>query len=129
MFKMFLPTVLSIATLLSSASAIDFSQWAPPGDGDVRSPCPGLNSLANHNIIPHSGKGLTVKILTDAMEQAFNIGFDLRTILAVGGVFASPTALLNGQMDLDHLDKHNFIEHDGSLSRGFFGVKVMGELK
>lgn len=117
LLRMFLPTVLSIASLLSSVSAIDFSQWAPPGPDDVRSPCPGLNSMANHGIIPHSGKGLTVQMLTDAMEQTFNIGFDLRTILAVGGVFASPTALQNGQMNLDHLDKHNFIEHDGSLSR------------
>ena len=112
--NMLLPIILSLA---SSAIAIDFSKWAPPGPNDVRSPCPGLNSLANHNIIPHSGKGLTVKILTDAMEQTFNIGFDLRTILAVGGVFASPTALQNGKMNLDDLDKHNFIEHDGSLSR------------
>jgi hypothetical protein len=23
--------------------------------GDVRGPCPGLNALANHNYIPHSG--------------------------------------------------------------------------
>ena len=113
---MLVPTV-SISFLASSVLALDFSQWSPAGPDDVRSPCPGLNSMANHNILPHSGKGLTVEMLTDAMEEVFNIGFDLRTILAVGGVFSSPNALPHGTMDLDDLDKHNYIEHDGSLSR------------
>lgn len=116
--RMFFPITLSIASLLvSSVFAIDFSQWSPPGKDDVRSPCPALNSFANHGIIPHSGKGLTIQMLTDAMKDTFNMGFDIRTILAVGGVFASPTALQDGKMDLDQLDKHNYIEHDGSLSR------------
>ena len=115
------PVILSIIFLLAfSTLALDFGQSSPPGPDEVRSPCPGLNSMANHGILPHSGKDLTVKMLTDAMEEVFNIGFDLRTILAVGGVFASPTALQYGTMDLDDLDKHNFIEHDGSLSRAPF---------
>lgn len=29
--------------------------FVPPGPGDIRGPCPGLNSLANHNYIPHNG--------------------------------------------------------------------------
>ena len=116
--RMFSPTILPIVSLLApSIFALDFGQWSPPGPDDVRSPCPGLNSMANHGILPHSGKALTVKMLTDAMDEVFNIGFDLRTILAVGGVFSSPNALLHGTMDLNDLDKHNFIEHDGSLSR------------
>lgn len=115
---MLLPVSLSIVSLLvSSALAYDYSQWSPPGPDDSRSPCPGLNSMANHGILPHNGKGLTVKMLTDAMQGVFNIGFDLRTILAVGGVFSSPNALRDGTMDLADLDKHNYIEHDGSLSR------------
>ncbi|KAF2270772.1 hypothetical protein CC78DRAFT_573123 [Lojkania enalia] len=36
---------------------VDFKKWNPPGYRDVRSPCPLLNSLANHDIIPHNGKG------------------------------------------------------------------------
>ena len=116
------PLLLVISLLASAASAVSYNNWSPAGQDDSRSPCPGLNSLANHGILPHSGKDLTVKMLTDAMQQVFNIGFDLRTILAVGGVFASPTALTNGTMNLDDLDKHDFIEHDGSLSRAPFHV-------
>lgn len=29
--------------------------FVPPGAGDIRGPCPGLNALANHNYIPHNG--------------------------------------------------------------------------
>lgn len=29
--------------------------FVPPGSGDLRGPCPGLNAMANHNYIPHSG--------------------------------------------------------------------------
>jgi len=28
--------------------------WAPPGPGDIRGPCPGLNALANHGYYPRS---------------------------------------------------------------------------
>ena len=29
--------------------------FRPPGRGDQRGPCPGLNALANHNYLPHDG--------------------------------------------------------------------------
>lgn len=29
--------------------------FVPPGAGDYRGPCPGLNAFANHNYIPHNG--------------------------------------------------------------------------
>ena len=29
--------------------------WVAPGAGDQRGPCPGLNALANHGYLPHSG--------------------------------------------------------------------------
>ena len=29
--------------------------WAPPGEGDLRGPCPGLNALANHGYFPRNG--------------------------------------------------------------------------
>lgn len=30
-------------------------KFVPPGPGDQRGPCPGLNALANHNYLPHNG--------------------------------------------------------------------------
>lgn len=29
--------------------------FVPPGQGDIRGPCPGLNAFANHNYLPHNG--------------------------------------------------------------------------
>lgn len=29
--------------------------FVPPGHGDLRGPCPGLNAMANHGYIPHNG--------------------------------------------------------------------------
>ncbi len=30
-------------------------QYVPPGSGDIRGPCPGLNAAANHGFLPHNG--------------------------------------------------------------------------
>jgi hypothetical protein len=46
------------STFSSQAQYIDVTgthQYAPPSASDKRGPCPGLNSLANHNFIPHNG--------------------------------------------------------------------------
>ena len=42
----------------AQAQAIDVSgshAFLPPGAGDLRGPCPGLNALANHGYLPHNG--------------------------------------------------------------------------
>ena len=72
--------------------------------------------MANHGILPQSGKGMTLTMLTKALEETFSFGIDIRTIIAIGAFFSSPHPL-GGTMDLDDLDKHNYIEHDGNLSR------------
>ena len=97
-------------------SAVNYTNFLPPGPGDVRSPCPGINALANHNIIPHSGKGLTVDMMRRAMEDAYNIGPDVATAFAVGGLAISSHPF-SGTFDLDGVAKHGAVEHDGSLSR------------
>jgi hypothetical protein len=98
-------------------AAVDFTKWSPPGPGDVRAPCPGLNSLANHGILPHSGKGITVPILIKALAEGYNVGADFATAIGSLGLLSSPAPLL-GSFDLDNLDEHNFPgEHDASLSR------------
>jgi hypothetical protein len=42
----------------AQAQAIDVSgdhAFLPPGAGDLRGPCPGLNALANHGYLSHDG--------------------------------------------------------------------------
>ena len=72
--------------------------------------------MANHGIIPHDGQGLSVPQLQQAMAETYNIARDLGIILAIGGLLTSPNPL-GLTFDLSDLDKHNFIEHDASLSR------------
>ncbi|KAF2867833.1 Chloroperoxidase, partial [Massariosphaeria phaeospora] len=84
--------------------------------GDVRSPCPALNSLANHGILPRDGKNLTVPLLVARMNAALNISNELGTIVASAALLTSSNPA-SGTLNLDDLKKHGFIEHDGSLSR------------
>ncbi|EME41501.1 hypothetical protein DOTSEDRAFT_135407 [Dothistroma septosporum NZE10] len=94
-----------------------FSQWKAPGAGDVRAPCPGLNSLANHGFLNHNGKGLTIPQLILGGAQGLNMGPDFMAVIGAVGLLSSPNPAA-GSFDLDDLDEHNFpIEHDASLSR------------
>ena len=61
-----LSCILAVSTIVAVATAQNLSTWSPAGPGDVRSPCPGLNSLANHGILPHNGKGMTISILVSS---------------------------------------------------------------
>ena len=75
-----------------------------------------MNALANHDILPHNGKGITKAVAVDAMNKAFHIDPFLASIFAAGGVAANPDHRAHS-FDLDHIQKHGFIEHDVSLSR------------
>lgn len=92
-----------------------------------RSPCPGLNVLANHGWLPRSGKDISIDDIRDATSHAFNYGphvFDD----AVGAVFTfnlSTTETPDVTFNLDDLGSaaaHDTVEFDGSLSRNDFLV-------
>ncbi|KAL5091323.1 hypothetical protein Trisim1_003290 [Trichoderma cf. simile WF8] len=101
-------------------------EWIPAGPGDSRSPCPGLNVLANHNYLPRSGKNIDLPSIQAAVAAAYNYApttFDSAFIqaqdchLTTTGNFST--------INLSDLAKHghNCVEFDGSLSRNdlFFG--------
>ncbi|KAE8986294.1 hypothetical protein PR003_g20947 [Phytophthora rubi] len=80
-----------------------------------RSPCPGLNTLANHGYLPRDGKNITVKMALAAIRDKFNIAEDLAGVIGT---------LTPGRFDLNDLSKHNSpIEHDASMARSdaYFG--------
>ncbi|KAF2192739.1 Cloroperoxidase [Zopfia rhizophila CBS 207.26] len=108
------------SVLLAAADAqVDFSNWHPPAYGDVRGPCPALNSLANHDIIPHDGKNLSVPLLVKAINGALNLSVEMTTVVARLGLSTSSNPG-SGTFNLDDLNKHGIIEHDASLSRADF---------
>jgi hypothetical protein len=111
-----LTIVLAVAAIFSTTHGLNFIAWHPPRRGDVRGPCPALNSLANHGFIRRNGKDITVNALVRALAMALNVSEDLAEKVATGALRTSSSAT-SRTFNLDDLGKHNIIEHDGSLSR------------
>ncbi|OJD13779.1 hypothetical protein AJ78_05807 [Emergomyces pasteurianus Ep9510] len=115
--------VLFLQYISLVTAKVDYTQWRPPGPGDVRGPCPALNSLANHGILPHNGKRMTYPTLLEGILEGLNVGFDLTLVAGTGGMLGAKNPL-RLYFDLDDLSNHDlFAEHDASLSRSdiFFG--------
>ncbi|KAG3103556.1 hypothetical protein PI124_g14133 [Phytophthora idaei] len=71
-----------------------------------RSPCPALNTLANHGYLPRNGQNVTKAVLGPAVMSVYNLGEDATATLL---------ALVPDSFSLDFLSTHNMIEHDASL--------------
>jgi hypothetical protein len=87
--------------------------FVPPSPGDSRSPCPALNALANHSILPHDGRNISAYQLISVMRQHYHISLPLATFLSVVGTFICGRHFT---IDLEDLARHNYIEHDASLT-------------
>ncbi|KAF7350811.1 hypothetical protein MSAN_01642700 [Mycena sanguinolenta] len=113
---------LLLAAAAASAHArspADPHEWVAPAATDVRSPCPGLNTLANHGYLPRTGKNISIPMILQAAMDGFDVG--------PGAIIqAAKFGLLSGDapttMDLDALKLHNLIEHDASISRNDLAV-------
>lgn len=109
--------VLLIPTFIAlSAAAVNFEDWHPAGPNDARSPCPVLNALANHGILPRDGLNLTVPVVVQALADGVNVSSEISAPLAKLASTLSKNPQ-SGTFNLDDLNRHNAIEHDGSLSR------------
>lgn len=84
-----------------------------PGHCDSRSPCPALNTLANHGYLPRNGRKITGHILEKALMDGFNLSKPIATSLAWGAVVALGQV---GTFSLHDLARHNCIEHDASIT-------------
>ncbi|KAJ4325971.1 hypothetical protein N0V94_000336 [Neodidymelliopsis sp. IMI 364377] len=115
----FVNTSLLLFFTLAPATIVatpNFSNWHPPSSTDLRSPCPGLNSLANHGIIPRDGRNLTVPLLVERLGAALLLSPETAMTVSLDGMRTSSDPA-SKSFTLDDLNKHNIIEHDGSLSR------------
>ncbi|GAB7343078.1 hypothetical protein MBLNU457_1161t1 [Dothideomycetes sp. NU457] len=106
--------------------------FVPPGPGDARGPCPGLNAMANHGYLPHNGVA-TIDEFVKQTAYVFGMGADLGTFLAVYGAvvdgdgtswsIGGPNAAVNGIGSLLSTPQgisgsHNKYEGDSSPTRG-----------
>ncbi|KAK1233465.1 hypothetical protein PQX77_003361 [Marasmius sp. AFHP31] len=105
-----------MAATAMAQSEVDFSSypWMAAGPDDLRSPCPGLNALANHGFLPRDGRNISIPMILDATEKAFNFERTVLSLIAKVGLLTSPD---KDTMSLENLRFHGNIEHDASLSR------------
>lgn len=92
-------------------------QFAPAGPGDIRGPCPMLNALANQGFLPRNGQNIDENTTAKALDTALNIPPEFGKLLHKAAVRTNPTGNVTNSFNLDHLARHNILEHDASLSR------------
>ncbi|TFK19115.1 Cloroperoxidase [Coprinopsis marcescibilis] len=107
--------------------------WRPLRNGDLRGPCPGLNTLASHGYLPRDGVASPAQFIT-AVQEGFNMdnptarvatylthlvdGNLVTDLLSIGaktrrtGPDPPPPAIVGG------MNNHGTFEGDASLSRG-----------
>lgn len=121
--------------VLSYHHAASHPEWIPPGDGDVRSPCPGINTLANHGIIPRDGKNVPISLLHQQLSAIYPVSEDFLTIPIAdafenGLTHVDPNDGSIHLLTLDRLSEAKVMEHDASFFRqdAFFGDGVQASI-
>ncbi|KAF4777564.1 hypothetical protein HER10_EVM0003735 [Colletotrichum scovillei] len=115
---------LLVAASVSAFLTEEEFPWKPPGPGDLRSPCPGINTLANHGLLPRDGRNIDLEVLGEATALGYNM--EHNTMLAVGiPALTTSTTGNSSTFHLSDVDQHipQVIEHDGSITRDdkYFG--------
>ncbi|KAJ8081090.1 hypothetical protein PM082_017931 [Marasmius tenuissimus] len=130
---------LAVGTAQAQDGGFDFSAypWQAPGPNDLRSPCPGLNTLANHGLLPRHGRNISVPMIVEAAfselanepfppsppssDMVFlhvTEGYNMESDIPIGaGKIGLLTSREAQTMSLHDISLHGNIEHDASLSR------------
>ena len=100
-----------------------------PEEGQIRGPCPVLNTLANHGLINRSGVNVPVEDIVAAASEFIDINSQLVLdgpiriyhSLGINQILANGVEVIT----LSDLFFHNIIEHDSSLVRpdNGFGIE------
>ncbi|TBU52498.1 Cloroperoxidase [Dichomitus squalens] len=106
--------------VISSGSPGAGGKWpayVAPEAGASRSPCPGLNALANHGILPRDGKNIKFADLPAAIRKAYNMSHPFSILLPRQAAQLLNRDPASDSFDLSDLSVHNMIEHDASFCR------------
>jgi len=91
-YSVTLPFALVVAkrhlALPRSSGSLD--TWAPGGVDDFRGPCPMMNTLANHNFLPHDGGNITLENAVSALTTALNFNENVAIIMWQQAVIVNP---------------------------------------
>ncbi|KAF8523795.1 heme-thiolate peroxidase [Hysterangium stoloniferum] len=110
-------TLLNTFTPRKSITAPLWPDFVARSDTDSRGPCPGLNALSNHGILPHNGRGITFPVLAAAMRKYFNMSSTFSFFMAYSLAQTLRRDYYTDTVSLNDLCAHNAIERDGSYSR------------
>ncbi|SPO01830.1 related to chloroperoxidase [Cephalotrichum gorgonifer] len=116
---MHIRALLAFSAVVTAASAgfvWDDHPWQRPTPEDRRSPCPLLNSLANHGFLARDGRDISIDDIVNGIEEAVNLSPNSSRPVAELAATASTTGNPK-TLNLDDLNTHGVIEHDASLSR------------
>ncbi|KAI0554288.1 Chloroperoxidase [Xylaria curta] len=116
---------MKFVTLLFPAivlGAYPYGTFKPEDPTDTRGVCPMLNTLANHGFLPRNGRNINQNQTVQGLYDALNIDQEFGQKLFNAGRLANPMPNAT-TFNLDHINRHDFFEHDGSLSRqdAYFG--------
>ena len=110
---------------------------APDPKIDIRGPCPGLNTAANHGFLARDGI-VTFDELVDMQQNVYNVGYDLALLLATLGLTLTDGDIVTEKLSIGcdatsrtsiaplltghepGLAGHNKFEADTSLTRNDF---------
>ncbi|KAI0401606.1 putative chloroperoxidase [Xylaria palmicola] len=109
-------TLLTLVTACTAGPIISRAAIKPyvkPKSTDSRSPCPMLNTLANHGYLPHDGRNLTAQDIGNAIFESTNWHADFGLLPANGAL----KNLGKSFLDLSDLNSTPGGEHPASLTR------------
>jgi len=92
-------------------------EWVPRKEGDSRCSCPALNAMANHGILPHDGRNIKFTEMTQKIRTTYNFSSTFCLFVPNYAAGYLKKNYNKDTFDLQDLDLHNAIEHDGSLVR------------
>lgn len=105
------------APLLSGAN----HPYQTPSENEQRSPCPALNTLANHGFLDRSGQGIPITEIAQYAELVFGLNETVVRGIAefsiAQGIPSKPANDGTPTINLFDLYQHNVIEHDASMVR------------
>jgi len=112
------------AALASDDGPLDVApyKYIDNGHSQSRSPCPFLNTAANHGILPHDGKNIHLEVFQRLLKKA-GAAKQLADALIkqIKGIAESRAgddpSHPSDAIDLSDLNPHGLIEHDLSMSR------------
>ncbi|KAF8166833.1 Chloroperoxidase, partial [Pholiota molesta] len=86
--------------------------FCPPQEGDSRSPCPALNTMANHGYISRDGKNLSAGDVTRGLKECYGLSSPLAYFWPMSVRHHSQICTTH---HLYEIGLHNAVEHDASL--------------